>query len=301
MALQHKNRSEPHRRSNYGAWKLRTRDIEGLRLIGEQKFVRLDTLCEWFAPGYAKATSLYPPDDQPKASRGGDRSEASWPRDQRHRMMAVHRLVNRWCSVFQMAEKWQPWGDLPPWVRLTASGLAEIGHPDWPEIPWPDDERKDRLRDNGKDRLSHTHRVNKARLALARGDVEDISPAHLWHSEREIEIALPEKIRGVKLPHKTDGYVELQPPHTWTKTLPSGRTEVLQLPPGARVGIEVELSRKSFEVYASHVLPQLLSLYDAALYLAAGDAYDAIVEARKTYLPSNEERKRIRIVRFEPE
>src|SRR5260221_10600416 len=109
MALQQKRSlSAPNHRRNYDGWKLQTSDTEGMRLVGEQKFVRLDTLCEWFAPGYAKAVSLYPPDDQPKAPRGGDRSEAPWPSDQRHRMMNVHRLVNRWCNVFGMAEKWQP-------------------------------------------------------------------------------------------------------------------------------------------------------------------------------------------------
>ena len=47
-------------RSNYGTWKKQTRDDDGLRLVGEQKFVRLDTLCQWFAPGYARAPASIP-------------------------------------------------------------------------------------------------------------------------------------------------------------------------------------------------------------------------------------------------
>lgn len=152
--------------------------------------------------------------------------------------------------------------------------------------------------DNGKDRLSHTHRINKARLALARGDVPDFTKQHVWHSEREIEIALPEKERGVKLPHKTDGYVELLVAQSWTYPLTN---RILTLPKGARIAIEVELSRKSFTIYSEHILPQLLQMYDAALYLTAGDAYDAVVEARKTYLSSDGERKCIRIIQFKPE
>lgn len=146
----------------------------------------------------------------------------------------------------------------------------------------------------------HTHRINKARLALARGDVPDFPKQHIWHSEREIELALPEKERGVKLPHKTDGYVELLVAQNWTYPL-THETLTLQLPKGARVAIEVELSRKSFEIYEEHVMPQLLQMYDAALYLAVGDAYEAVVKARRTRLTSDEERKRIRIIQFTPE
>ena|SRR5579883_262010 len=288
-----------HRRSNYGTWKKQTRDDDGLRLVGEQKFVRLDTLCQWFAPGYSRATSLYPPKEQPKASHGGTRKDATWPSDQRHRMMAVHRIVNKW-HVMGMAEKWQPWGDEPPWVRLNAAGLAEIGHPDWPEIPWPDEEDKGRLRDNGDDHLSHVHRVNEARIALARGDIKDIPKQHTWHSEREIEVGLGEKIKGEKRDHEPDGYVELGVAVTWELPMRSNIRQLFTLPVGSRIAIEVELSRKRFEAYRSHYLPELLRLYDGAVYLAYGDAYQAVVTARKELLTSNEDRKRIRIIQLKP-
>jgi hypothetical protein len=290
---------QPHR-SNYGTWKKQTRDDDGLRLVAEQKFVRLDTLCQWFAPGYTRATSLYPPDKQPKEQHGGNRAESGWPSDQRHRMMAVHRIVNKWCNVMKMAEKWQPWGDEPPWVRLNAAGLAEIGHADWPEIPWPEEKDKGRLRDNGDDHLSHTHRINEARLALARGDIKDIPAQHTWHSEREIEIGLPEKIKGVKLPHKPDGYIELGVTASWEMPTRGPISQVYTLPRGSRVGIEIELSRKNFEAYGSHYLPELLRLYDGAVYLAYGDAYDAVVAARQALLSSNDDRKRIRILKLTP-
>jgi hypothetical protein len=297
--MPHKATSD-HHRSNYGTWKKQTRDDDGMRLVGEQKFVRLDTLCQWFAPGYARATSLYPPDNQPKEKHGGNRSASTWPADQRHRMMSVHRLVNKWCNTMGMAEKWQPWGDEPPWVRLNQAGLAEIGHPDWPEIPWPDEQDKGRLRDNGDDHLSHSHRINEARLALARGDIKDIPAKHTWHSEREIEIALPEKTKGVKLPHKPDGYVELLDPTTWEIPMRSNIQQLFPLPVGSRIAIEVELSRKNFEVYASHYLPELLRLYDGAIYLAYGDAYDAVVAARRDLLSSHDDRKRFRVIQLKP-
>ena len=291
--------TQPHR-SNYGTWKKQTRDDDGLRLVAQQKFVRFDTLCQWFAPGYARATSLTPPANQPKEQHGGDRSESKWPADQRHRMMAVHRIVNRWCNIMQMAEKWQPWGDEPPWVRLNAAGLAEIGLADWPEIPWPDDQDKGRLRDNGNDHLSHTHRVNEARLALARGDIKDIPAKHTWHCEREIEIALGEKVKGVKRDHKPDGYVELGAAASWDMPTRGPVSQVFTLPVGSKVAIEVELSRKNFEVYGSHYLPELLRLYDGAVYFAYGDAYDAVVAARRDLLTSNDDRKRIRIIQLKP-
>ena len=291
-------RRQNTRRSTAGAWKTQTRDIDGMRLVGEQKFVRLDTLCEWFAPGYQKAVGEVLPASQERTSRGGDRSRHPWPADQRHRMMAVHRIVNRWVAPLGCAEKWQPWADQPAWVRLTARGLAEIGHPDWPELPWPDDTRKDRLRDDGKYWLSHLHRINHVRLALARGDIDCLPPHHRWHSEREIEIALPEKVRGVALPHKTDGYIELLCEQTWTYPRAQGQIADLHLPAGARIGIEVELSRKAFAVYHEHIFPDLLRQYDAALYLAVGEAYQALVEARKTFRASDADRRRLRLLQM---
>src|SRR5258708_2951095 len=72
-------------------------------------------------------------------------------------------------------------------------------------------------------------------------------------------------------------------------------------PSGTTIAFELELTRKNFEVYGHHILPDLLRHYDFALYLATGDAYNAIVSARRDTLSSNEERKRIRIIRFDPE
>ncbi len=294
------NRKQHTHRSTAGAWKTQTRDIDGMRLVGEQKLVRLDILCEWFAPGYQKATDEVPSESQEQTTHGGDRSRQPWPADQRHRMMAVHRIVNRWVAPLGCAEKWQPWADQPAWVRLTARGLAEIGHPDWPELPWPDDTRKDRLRDDGKHWLSHLHRINKVRLALARGDVACIPPHHCWQSELEIELALPEKVRGSKLPHKPDGCVELLGEQLWAYPRAHGRITDVHLPAGARIAIEVELSRKAFAVYQEHIFPELLHQYDAALYLAVGEAYQALVEARKTFRASDAERSRIRLLQMYP-
>jgi len=176
--------------------------------------------------------------------------------------MAVQRLVSRWVRVMRVAELWQPYKDQAAWVRLNRRGLDEL-HLDWPEIPWSKEEW---LRDDGDEYLSHTHRVNKARLALARGDVPDIPIQHIWQ-----------------------------------QTLKGGEVEEIRLPSGATIAFELELTRKNFEVYGHHILPDLLRHYDFALYLATRDAYNAIVSARRDTLSSNEERKRIRIIRFDPE
>jgi hypothetical protein len=122
----------------------------------------------------------------------------------------------------------------------------------------------------------------------------------MWHSEREIEIALGEKVKGVKLDHKPDGYVELLVAHTWKLPMRSDVQQLHHLPAGSRIAIEVELSRKNFEVYGSHYLPELLRLYDGAVYLAYGDAYDAVVAARRDLLSNNNDRKRIRIIQLKP-
>ncbi len=288
-------RSQQYHRSDLGTWVKTARDTDGWRLAAEQKYVRMDIYGEWFAPGYAKESER--PADQGPKKRGGSRKETPWPPDHRHRMMAVQRLVSRWVHVMHMAEVWQPYKDQPPWVRLNRRGLDEL-HLDWPEIPWPNEEW---LRDDGDASLSHTHRVNKARLALARGDVPDIPVQHIWHSERQIGVTLPLKKPGARLPHKTDGYLELTTDHVWKHTLKGGGVEEIPLPFGTTIGFELELTRKNFEVYGNHILPDLLRHYDFALYLATGDAYNAIVSARRDTLSSNEERKRIRILRFDPE
>jgi hypothetical protein len=300
-------------RSDYRTWKKTERDQDGMFLVAQQKLMRLDTLGEWFAPGYESMVESQPAQNgeqvqangsQPiKKQRGGKRTGTPWPRDRRHRMMAVERIVNRWVDPMGFADVWQPWASQPPWVRITQRGLEELhldvdgqGDPYWTELPWPEDKK---LRDDGKEYLSHTHRINQVHLALARGDVKDIPKKHIWHSEREIEATLPKKVKGVRLPHKTDGYVELDEDGTWNFPRRDGNIDVLILPRGSRIAIEVELSRKRFEAYEQFILPDLLKFYDFALYFAYDDAYNAVVDARRKYLSSDDERRRIRIIKLQ--
>jgi len=319
MARKRRADAQRKRRSDYGTWKKSGRDQDGMRFVAQQKFVRLDTLAEFFDPGYARAVdppkqqqeqdpsaeASEGPETQPSAKkqRGGKRTGQPWPKDTRHRMMAVERIVSRWTDVMGLTETWQPWASQPPWVRIIQPGLEELhldvdaeGEPYWTEIPWPDDER---LRDDGHEFLSHTHRINMVRMALARGDVPDIPKKHTWHSEREVEATLPKKVRGVRLPHKTDGYVELEQDWTWQFERKDGDIDIIQLPRGSRIAIEVELSRKRFAAYERFILPDLLKFYDFALYFATKDAYQAVVDARRNSLPTDDLRQRIRILRLD--
>ena len=63
----------------------------------------------------------------------------------------------------------------------------------------------------------------------------------------------------------------------------------------ALLGVEIELSRKSYERLATHVLPGLLEHYDFVWYFCLQEAYHAVVAARRNYVQTDEERKRIRI------
>src|SRR5437879_4875297 len=107
MSYKKQKSGQKPRRSDYDTWKKTGRDQDGLLLVAEQKFLRLDTLGEWWAPGYApaidgpkspkesleQATSSNP---SGKSARGGNRMATPWPSDKRHRMMATQRIVSRW-------------------------------------------------------------------------------------------------------------------------------------------------------------------------------------------------------------
>jgi hypothetical protein len=208
--------------------------------------------------------------------------------------------VRHWVNSMRFAGLLQPLAGQPPWLRITQRDLQELhldedveGNPYWTEIPWSEE---DRLRDDSKEYLSHYHRINQVRLALARGDVSDILTQHPWHSGREIEATLPKKVPGVQLPHETDGFVELNIDWTWEFARQGGVIEHMTLPRGSCLAIEVELSRKRFAAYAQYILPGLLRLYDFAMYFATKEAYDTVVAARRDSLPHDDQRKRIRII-----
>jgi len=280
------------RRSDYGSYKVTNRDWDGFRFVAEMKFVRFDTLAEYWAPGFEPANdeshTLADHDEWPR-HHGGKRTDMPWPTVNRKRLSAVAQVVNRWERKMGFAETWQPFASQPKWVRITGEGLWELGLP-WDEIPFPE---RERLRHDAEHN-SHIHRINQVRLSLARGDVE--VPSHRWISERQIEANLPLKEPGVTLPHKPDGYLELEEEGAWELKLGDGSIERIPLLRESRIGVEVELSRKSYERLGTHVLPNLLKHYDFVWYFCLQEAYDAVVAARRDYIQTNEERKRIRIL-----
>lgn len=280
------------RRSDYGSYKVTDRDWEGLRFVAEMKFVRYDTLGEYWAQGFEPATDESQTlDDKHEwpMHHGGKRTGMPWPRDYRKRLSAVAQVVSRWERKMGFAETWQPFASQPKWVRITEEGLCELGLP-WAEIPFPE---RERLR-HDDEHNSHIHRMNQVRLSLARGDVE--VPRHRWISEREIEANLPLKEPGVTLPHKPDGYLELEEDGAWELKRGDGSIERIPLLQRSRISLEIEHSRKSYERLGTLVLPSLLEHYDFVWYFCLQEAYNAVVVARRDYVRTDEERKRIRIL-----
>ncbi len=292
---------EERHRSDFGSYKITPRDRKGLLITAEQKFMRADSLGEYFAPDYEpvceepEQTEDDSDNTQQRRGRGGRRTGFPWPRDPKKRLAATLPIIYRWQDKMHLAEIWQKFAGQPPWVRLNQAGLIALGLP-WTEILFP--QNWDKLWDD-EEHHSHIHHINQVRLSLARGDVKEVPNQHTWHSEREIEANLPAKEAGVRLPHRPDGYVEFEADWTWELPLRGGTIETIPVPRGCRAGIEVELSRKGFERLGHHVLPDLLEHYDIALYFCFGEAYDAVVSARRDYLQTDDQRKRIRILRLE--
>ena len=281
-------------RSDYGTYRVTDRDWHGWGLVAEQKFVRFDTLGEWWAPGYAPALEEPSQDDSlplPGKQRGGSRVGTAWPVERRKRLNAVAQIVARWQQKMQVAEIWQPFASQPPWVRMTQTGLRELGFP-WAEIPFPARERLLHTADHP----CHTHRINQIRLSLARGDIHGIPRDYQWHSEREIEASIANREPGTPAPHRPDGYLELLADDAWDIQRSDGSRETLALARGSCIAVEVELSRKDYPRLGTHILPNLLDHYDAVLYFCTKEAYAAVVAARRDYLATNSQRKRIRIL-----
>ena len=118
------------RRSDFGSYKMTDRDWEGLQFIAEMKFVRFDTLGEYWAPGFAPASrEPLTPVRQYAVPRhkGGNHRGIPWPAEYTKRMNAVSQVVSRWESKMGYAETWQPFASQPKWVRITEAGLYELG------------------------------------------------------------------------------------------------------------------------------------------------------------------------------
>lgn len=290
-----KRRPTPRRqRRDAGSRRSKGRDTDILRLGAEQTFVRFDTVGVWLAPGYTLATAVPPQsqleDPTPSAKR-------AWPQDRRHRLMAVSRLMRKLLQQGYV-EIIQPWNDQPPWFRVTTQGLRFLGL-DWQEIPFPETNQdlEARLR-HDRYITSHNHLVNEVRLLLARGGVG--APRHTWKGERAIEDALPPREYGIHRPHKPDGILGLLEDGAWNITSTSG-VVLLTIPMKVDhiIGIEVECTQKS-EKRLREILPDLLDHHDFVWYFCLTKSIrQAVSNARRDALPTNEQRQRVRILLME--
>lgn len=283
-------------RSDAGSSRPKSRDVDILRLGAEQSFVRYDTVGEYLAPGYAPATA------EPSKEQLADSTPSvkrAWPTDQRHRMMAVSRLMRKLRDKGYI-EIIQPWSDQPAWFRVRAQGLRYLGL-DWEEIPFPDDYKdlEDRLR-HDKYFVSHNHVINQVRLLLARGGA-GMPQQHEWRGERTIESVLPPREHGKRRPHKPDGIIYLKEDGSWpienadrTKVLGTVEMKSTQI-----VGIEAECTQKS-EARLLEILPDLLATHDYVWYFCKSKTIrQAVADARKKAEITNDDRRRLRILLLE--
>src|SRR5690349_14117260 len=84
------------RRSDFGSYKMTDRDWEGLRFVAEMKFVRYDTLGEYWAPEFAPAIKAPLMPVQHYAllrHQGGNHRGIPWPIEYTKRMSAVAQVV----------------------------------------------------------------------------------------------------------------------------------------------------------------------------------------------------------------
>jgi hypothetical protein len=281
--------AEP-RRSDYGRFEYTLRDERLQTIVAQQRFLSLDLLADFADP------ELRPAIDEPKEAsntkkkRGGKRDDIGWPLDRKKRLHAITELVRRWEKKQGYVETWKPWEHECAWVRMNAAGLLNLGLP-WSEIPFPD-QRKRLLTS------SHAYQVNKRRLALARGSAN--APKHEWICERAILYNQlkqdPEMIRA----HRPDGVLLVKADGFFPFKVSDPTSEKIPLKAGQHIAIEVELNRKKFARIGEGILPSLLRNYDYAWYFCGNqEVYDTLIAARRDYLQTNAERKRIRILLLE--
>ncbi len=289
-----RRRVQQKRRIDAGSFRFKGRDADIIRFGAEQTFARADTLGEYLAPGYTPATA------EPPASQLADMTPSvkrAWPADQRHRLMAVSHLLRK-LSARGYIEIMQPWTDQPAWYRATALGLRSLSL-DWPEIPFPEeyDKLEARLRHDSQ-YTSHNHLINQVRLLLARGGAG--VPEHSWKGERAIEEVLPPRQKDVRRPHKADGILYLKEAGAWSITAKDGAMlETVEMKPGQLLGVEVECTLKS-DRRLSEILPDLIAYHDFVWYFCLTPTIkQAVADARKQFLTTNEQRRRVRILLLE--
>lgn len=278
------------RRSDYGSYDYTLRDERLQMIVAQQGFLSLDQLADFADPELRPAIDE-PLDEQGiKKPRGGKRDDVEWPIDRKKRLHAITELVRRWEQKQGYVEIWKPYDHLPAWVRMNEAGLRNLGL-SWPEVPFP--EKRKRLLTTG-----HAYQVNKRRLALARGGAD--APKHDWLCERAILHDQLKQDENMIRAHRPDGVLLLKADGSFP--LKRGETVIEQIALKAqqRIAIEVELSQKKTARVGEGILPSLLRTYDFAWYFCGNDeVYQTIIKARRDYLHTNEERKRIRILLLE--
>jgi hypothetical protein len=293
-ARKKRRRVQQKRRIDAGSFRFKGRDRDIIRFGAEQTYARADSLGEHLAPGRTPATA------EPPASQLADPTaptKRAWPADLRHRLMAVSKLLKK-LATRGYIEVIQPWSDQPAWYRATALGLRSLGL-DWPEIPFPDDYDKLEARLRHDDQYkSHNHLINQVRLLLARGGAG--VPPHTWKGERAIEAALPPREKDVRRPHKADGILHLKEAGAWPITAKDGTVlETVEMKPGQILGVEVECTLKSDHRLAE-ILPDLLAHHDYVWYFCLTSTIkQAVADARKQILSTNDQRRRLRILLLE--
>jgi hypothetical protein len=289
-----RQRIQRKQRRDTGSSRNTSRDVDILRLGAEQTFTRFDSVGVWLAPGYTLATDTPPRSQQEDTTPSVQRA---WPRDLRHRLMAVSRLMRKLEKQGYVAIL-QPWSDQPAWFRVTAQGFRFLGL-DWQEIPFPDTHKdlEDRFR-HDRHFTSHHHLVNEVRLLLARGGAG--APHHTWKSERAIEMALPPRERGFHRPHKPDGILHLLEDGVWDIKASNGTVlQTISMQAHQIIGIEVECTRKS-DKRLREILPNLLDHHDFIWYFCLTPGIrQAISDVRRDTLPTNEQRQRVRLLKLE--
>jgi hypothetical protein len=283
---------EDTRRSDWGSYDYTERDDRGLLLLAQMKFVPYDLLGQWLAPGLASAIDEPPDETADKKQRGGKRDDVPWPLDRKKRLHATAELVRRWDEKMDFARRWKPWKHEPAWARITEAGLRNLGL-DWPEIEFPEDRHRLTL-------ASHTYHVNKRRLHLARGGSQ--APSHTWISERKIYVDQCNQGINAERAHRPDGVMLLLADGSYPLRRGEVVIETIPMKRGQTVAIEEERSRKGSERLGKGILPSLLARYDYTWYFCHDrDVYHALIAARRDYLQTDDERKRIRILLVEKE
>jgi hypothetical protein len=281
--------AEP-RRSDYGRFEYTLRDERLQTIVAQQRFLSLDLLADFADPALRPAIDEPEEPSGTKKKRGGKRDDIGWPLDRKKRLHAIAELVRKWEKKQGYVETWKPWEHECAWVRMNGAGLLNLGLL-WSEVPFP--EQRKRLLTS-----SHAYQVNKRRLALARGSAD--APKHEWIGERAIlhdQLKQdPEMIRA----HRPDGILLVKADGFFPFKASDPTGEKIPLSVGQRIAIEVELSRKNFDRLGKGILPSLLRNYDYAWYFCGNDeVYQTLIRARRDYLQTNAERKRIRLLLLE--